>query len=352
MKKVIGISFLILVASVKQLDAYEMHLLSQNNDLGNTSFSSEEKRKKYELFGDLLFWHAVEKVEWSYTKVFPDENSLIDDFKTISFGWDLGFKVGVGYHLEHDQWEMQFYYTRFNTSTNGKCEVPNTNSRNGLFATSQPPAPAVIADYRQGSVNWNIAYNMFDWELRRDFWVSRALLLRPILGLKGGWIDQNFQTQYFQPNFFDIEIEGREQFENNFWGVGSKFGMNGKWSLGNVGRHSFSLVSDFSGAFLWGHWSFEDKFTNLLQIEESLFLREDEEIDLHIGDRNFGALVLQGLLGIAYDAQLNHRAHLAIQVGYEFQDWFNQYQIIDNISGPQNRALTLQGLTANVLLNF
>ena len=42
-------------------------------------------------------------------------------------------------------------------------------------------------------------FNIFDWELGRNFWVSKALSLRPFLGLKGGWIHQSIHTKWQNP---------------------------------------------------------------------------------------------------------------------------------------------------------
>ena len=61
-----------------------------------------------------------------------------------------------------------------------------------------------------------------------------------------------------------LYLSGSESVTNNFRGGGPEGGLNGKWILGNVNRHVFSLFGNFAGAFMWGHWTLKDKFIDIL----------------------------------------------------------------------------------------
>ena len=63
--------------------------------------------------------------------------------------------------------------------------------------------------------------------------------------------------------------------------------------------------------------------------------------------------MLQGFMGFGLDFDLQGKcSHLSFKLGYEIQDWFNQYQVFDNGTGAHNNDLLLQGLTLDMRLDF
>ena len=72
-----------------------------------------------------------------------------------------------------------------------------------------------------------------------------------------------------------------------------------------------------------------------------------------MGKRNFGALMLQALMGLGWDFNFDKdRSHFALKVGYEIQDWLNHFQVFTNASGTDNFDLILQGLTLDLRFDF
>ena len=72
-----------------------------------------------------------------------------------------------------------------------------------------------------------------------------------------------------------------------------------------------------------------------------------------MGERNFGAVMLQALLGFGWDFNFDkNRSHFALKVSYEIQDWLNQFQVFTNFAGTANSDLILQGLTADLRFDF
>nr|NGX38176.1 hypothetical protein [Chlamydiota bacterium] len=90
-------------------------------------------------------------------------------------------------------------------------------------------------------------------------------------------------------------------------------------------------------AFMWGHWSFTDQFLDSF----------NSKIVTKVADRNFGAFMLQGFLGFGLDI-----CNFSLKIGYEVQDWFNQYQVFDNGTGGQSGNLILQGITLQARYDF
>ncbi len=53
-----------------------------------------------------------------------------------------------------------------------------------------------------------------------------------------------------------------EHLKNDFWGVGPSFGIDSAWKIYTTNNSNFNIFANFSGALLWGHWSFSDVYQN------------------------------------------------------------------------------------------
>lgn len=282
-----------------------------------------------DLYVDALYLYTTEVIDWASVLV-PKENSETVFFKTVSFNWDPGFRVGIGYTPSCSFWDMQLSYTYFQTKVTDRTEGDMIQSAYLGRRVSD------IGFFQKGKIKTKINYNMFDLELGRTFCPSECFMLRPMIGLKGGWIDQRFKTSWEKTlEIFNIliPITAKENLRNDFWGIGPQGGVNSKWFFTNC----FSLVGDFSAAFMWGDWTITDRYDDTF----------GSRINIKVPNRDIGAFVLQGFIGLGFDTRL-----FSFKVGYEVQDWFNQYQVFDNATGGQSGDLILQGLKIQARYNF
>jgi hypothetical protein len=311
-------------------------LAAQDGGVPNLSDRPLAKTRYFDLFIDLLYWQPSEPVDWAYTL---SVNGGVEQvaYKMISFGWDPGFRVGLGYQMEYDQWDTQLSYTRFQSATHSQT----TGNITSIFLGSKT---ALYNSYENAKINWKLQFNLFDLDLGRSFWISHALSLRPCIGVKAGWIDQTIDSQWINPLVlgFRVPLTAKENIEHDFLGGGPKGGVRGKWVLGCIDRYSFSLLGDLASSYLWGNWTITDKFRGSLT-----------SVSTNIGNRTFGSFVLQGLLGIGLDWNIRReQSHISIKLGYEFQDWFSQFQAFDNGTGGHNNDLILQGATFDIHFDF
>ncbi|NGX48258.1 MAG: hypothetical protein K1000chlam3_01649 [Chlamydiae bacterium] len=283
-----------------------------------------------DVYADALYWYTTEIVDWSMN-LDPKGNLETVTFQKLSFDWAPGFRIGIGYTSSCDCWDTQFSYTHFQTkgANRAKGDMIKSEYFGSIFSD--------LGFYQQAKIRAKIEYNMFDWELGYLLCPSECLFLRPVIGIKGGWIHQTLKTPLKKTfdilNILFIPVKAEETLRNDFWGIGPKGGVNSKWFLSSC----FSLVGDFSAALMWGHWSFSDQFLD----------SSGSNIVTKIAGRNFGAFMLQGFLGLGLDI-----CNFSLKVGYEVQDWFNQYQIFDNGTGGQSGNLILQGLRFQVRFDF
>lgn len=311
------------------------HVYALDTGLPNLSDRPQAQDRNIDIFADALYWYTSESIDWAFTTT-PSETHDKSSYKTVAFDWNPGFRVGLGYNIPYDQWDTQLTYTQFQTDVSHHGSGRITSA----FLAARL---SLLEPFQTGKANFNIHYNVIDWDLGRSFSISQFLSIRPYIGAKGGWINQKINLKWTIPDLLGIHYSATERVKNNFEGIGPKGGVNGKWILGNLNKHVFSLLSNFSGAFMWGHWELQDKFTDIFLTQTSI----------PMANRNFGALMLQAMMGLGWDLDFNQdSSHIAIKLGYEIQDWFNHFQVFTNASGTQNSDLIFQGLTADLRFDF
>ena len=290
-----------------------------------------------EFFGDVLYWQTTEPVDWTMNTNRSSTNQVVA-FKTLDFHFSPGFRVGVGAGLECD-WGSKLYYTRFYTETDDSVAGYVTPVFLGnRMATLLVPSSNY---FDSGSIHTTIDYNVVDLDFGKTFRPVESLQLRPVLGLRGAWINQNFDTEFrYKWSSILQRITSDEHIKNSFWGIGPKLGMENSLNLWSGERCQIDLTLNFYTAYLLGFWAINDVTTNASILGESPY-------DVPVGDHHFGALTFQAMIGVSLNYQ-----HWNATAGYEINDWLNQCQIFDDATGPHNNDLILQGLSIRVSYNF
>ena len=270
-----------------------------------------------DMYADLLYWQASESVDWALTNNLSSTEQVVS-YKTIGFNFAPGFRVGVGQN--NKDWGGRFLYTHYNVGAN--------DSASGTVISGFEAGKFVQKFSNAAQVNFVINFNMFDADLYKELSVSETLLFRPLIGLKGGWINQSINV------YTQGQIDYTEKLNNNFTGIGPKIGLESQWSFYQKENYHYSLIASVASACMWGNWALNDTLaeTNSLQINQML-----------VGKRDFGAVTVQGLVGVSLD----YKGYV-IKAAYEVSDWFNQYQVFDNTTGARNNDLVLQGLTVGL----
>jgi len=320
------------------------------NIIANESARFNGDSRSVELFASFLMWTAREVGSDCWAEVITTTGSKSSNvLRQVHFDWDPGFRVGLSYGMEYDQWDTQAYFTWFHTRGHDHVlSSPGTvySTYMGNFYIDNPTGAGISGpSYQSADINWMIHFNMFDWELGRNFWVGQSLALRPFMGIKGGWINQSIHSRWYNPallgsKFYHI---GKENIKNNFWGIGPAAGVNMKWNLFARPNHSFNLLGDFSGAIMWGHWSFSDVFNNDIE----------QQVTVDLQNINSGASMVRTFMGFGWNADLKqNRYRFSIKLGYETQFWLDQLQFYSFIGGRLDTALTLQGGTLELSFDF
>jgi hypothetical protein len=160
-------------------------------------------------------------------------------------------------------------------------------------------------------------------------------MLRPLVGLEGGWINQTIDSNFQGP------VSSEENIKNDFAGIGPKLGIESKLTFSHRNDSRVSLVAGFAVPYMWGHWNVNDTEHN------NAASPTPNTIIAGIASRNFGAVAFQGSIGVNWDYK-----SLSMKLGYEINDWLNQCQFFDDATGGHNNDLILQGMTFNLAYHF
>jgi hypothetical protein len=318
-----------------------------SSDLPNISTRAPAQSNTLIFFGDLLVWKAEESGTENWGQTYG--NGFID-IHSVSFPWDVGFRVGAGYGMKHDEWDTQLYYTRFKTVGKDRVSSPDivTSPFLGNFYIDNAFG---ISDsgptYHRSSIRWGIDFNIFDLELGRKYRPSKAIVLRPFIGLKGGWIHQKIHSTWKDPEdsllFLNPFTTAKENLKNNFWGIGPSVGLNTSWRLKEINRHAFYLFGDFSGALMYGHWTFKDVYTNDF----------GQKVSIDLSPINGAASMFRSFMGMQWAVcSKTDRFRFSIKLGYEMQFWLQQLQFYTLNVGRLLNTLTLQGGTLDFGMEF
>jgi hypothetical protein len=303
----------------------------------------------YGLFvsADLLFWHLYEGgTDFSLSR----HVSGSQNFPTISgkssrvhFDWDWGFRIGGGYHFEHDAWDAYVNFTWFQTDASTRAHPPS----GGTLVPQKGAVNTVTADNIKA--HWDVHNYVLDLELGRRFFVSKFLAFRPQFGIETAWIFQHRRFKMAQPLDPTTGIEGGTvRGRCNFWGIGPRAGVEGTWFFG---KH-FSLFGSANGALLWGHFDTRNKENIETPTGDLPSLRVDDDFHRLVPN-------VQMVTGLSWDANIDSDLyHLEVKLGYEFQYWWRQNQFLNEqqplLFGLQHESkdMTLNGVTLDVRFDF
>jgi len=242
------------------------------------------------------------------------------------------FRVGAGYRLPDDGWEVGFYYTYLHDDDGAFATQP----ANGLlFATQTHPGTVEFAG--SALADATLAYNVYDLEVGRRLNVGDSLSVRPFGGLRFAQIDQNFSVLY---NGGDANLDTTGS-HLQFNGGGLRAGAQADWTilehLSLYGRGAGSLMVGDSRV---GQTEFNNGGATTLTDASESFRKIVPVMEL--------------AAGVAYQ-----RGNVRLSLGYEVTNWFNlidspvfvndvhQGKFLNNVSD-----LGVDGFAARVEFNY
>jgi hypothetical protein len=308
---------------------------------------------------DFLYWRA-DNAGFTYAYDQKDPNYVegpalnnIGSVMRLDPKWDPGFRVGAGWNTDFDRWDVFADWTWFRDKSHEsdtRDDITTATSVMGYIPIF--PLETNNDTYKSVSATWHLWHNAVDLELGRAYYLTKSLSLRPHWGARGASINQKFKTSFTMPldagSYSQYDFHGK----NNFWGIGPRVGIHAKW---HINDSSWSVLGKASGSLILGPTKTKYR-VDTLAVGATTFVTERDIRD------HFSQLVpnLQLFLGFDWGSCLNNEQYwLGINAGWEANIYWNQFNLptaIWSIAAPLpgigNQAVTMEGLTVNVHLDF
>ena len=264
-----------------------------------------------------------------------------------NWSWDPGFKIGIGYNLPHDSWEIFGEYSWLHSyasdSVKGTFFTPIWNIAN---LSNQ--------NIHGANSSWGVDFNSLDLSLARTYKITPCLSLCPTVGLKGSLINQRYNVHY---NIVDLPaLESKIKMKNNqkFQGLGLRAGFRSTWSFNKYwGLYGSSYVSALCSKF---NLYRKDQRNDLSNSGGKTNPQINTDVAIVHLSNQFNNLTAILELGIGIEGKWmlnNERCYFSLKGGWEEQVWFNFNQLISQENDPKNSGhLTLEGLVVKARLSF
>ncbi len=295
----------------------------------------------------------------------------IGEVEIPDFKWRPGFKVGLGWNFGDDGWDLFAQYTWLRSNDNkGSQHQPTVRTVLGALGISQGTSLVDaywnnidrIADFSvsgdsvftDSSGKWTLHFNVIDLELGRNFYVSRRLVLRPFIGVKGTWDKQKLSLTYTDNNPSAVDPGTPFFFFENqtvdIWGAGLRGGLNTTWHW----TRSFSFLGDIAVTALWEHFKTEALLSDQRTMSGTA-PTAISEYTMFVERKAFTLKpVLEMLLGMRWETYTCDNAfHFAVDAGWEMQWWPDQNQFLKRtLIETAGGDLFMQGLTLKFRFDF
>lgn len=297
------------------------------------------------LDGEVLYWKS-NVGSFDYGTESESSTAIKDGHvKHPHFNWDWGFRLGLGYKMPHDKWDIFVNYTyvlgRAHGHAGGSDDVVfpswasgfNFNGSGTFFADS-------------AKARWHMALNMGDVELGRTCFAGKWLSIRPFVGVRGLVIDQEYHVEYKGGTVAPAD-EDKVHLNTDFWGVGIRMGFNTLWGLGK----GLGIYGNGSASLLSGHFDVHER--EKLEHADTTIFRVKRDV-------NNVVVTADLALGLQWDYMFSKdRYHFGVKFGWEFNMFFDQNQLFNFLSPTnpgairfQDDDLSFQGLTLGMRFDF
>lgn len=260
------------------------------------------------------------------------------------FDWKTGFRVGMGLD-RFNGFDMTLYYTNFSTSATSQAAGEVYSALMGNFYIGNTDGGDYGPYYRHASVQWDFHFHSIDFEISRNCTIGANLELRPFLGLKTAIIKQSIKSNWSDPvdtikHSYDF-TSATEDLDLDFWGIGPSLGVTIAMPLCNKEKYSLKLFGTPSGAIMFGHWTFAERYEN----------DHPTSVTIDMSPITGAATMLRGVIGFEWEQHFS-RVTSTVRLGYEAQFWLNQVQFYSYNIGRLNNVTSLQGGFVELSIHF
>ncbi len=312
------------------------------------------------ILGDWIYWKTSEN-GLSYALDNPtfdiSDDTLMGSGHAVhpSFDWHSGLRLGIGYNTPHDGWDVRFLWTWYEDQAKNSLSSSREESPTVLPIFIHPNVYNAnsIAACNSADADLFLHLNMLDLALGKQCLVSKSLSLKPSIGLRTVWLNQNYTINYadlFDKSAEQVLDEYNTNIKNDFWGLGILGSLGSEWNI----KGGFSLFGDIALSLLYGFFD-TDYSESFITPLGSGGVVVSETNNFHMG-----TAIADLQIGLRWVSScIKDRVRLVLQAGWEQHLFFSQNQMMHFVDGQswgnfvQNQGdITFQGWSAGAHLYF
>ncbi len=296
--------------------------------------------------GDVLCLRATED-DLDYANLGEDISTgvLKQVVYTPHFRWNWGARAGIGYQFDNfDSWDLYAGWTYVHGKAKDSTSVPFDAFANESLAPTWGGNAGIIQDggffvdggsetfVQSASANWNMVMNVIDLELGRSFYFGRKVTVRPMVGVRTAFIDQDYLVRY--ETFYNLSSDdpftgaeitapGKMKADTDFWGIGLRGGFDLLWHF----TQNWGIDGRMSGSILAGSFDVKQDYRSFVveSIAGEFFLESTHVTTKRHPHRTRANL--EGALGFFWETAYGNNRHVFIGVYYEVAQWFSQNEL-------------------------
>ncbi|NGX51219.1 MAG: hypothetical protein K1060chlam2_01081, partial [Chlamydiae bacterium] len=248
------------------------------------------------ITADFIWWKTVQEGSSYATSGFQNfarTNRDAPRGKVAEVGedWSPGFKIGLGYHLPHDGWDLYAEYTWLHAEDHNTLSVAHDDA-NSIQFHIEPTTDLPGFDFLPTSAHahWHLHFNVIDLELGRNFYLSEFLTMRPFIGLKGTWQEQDYRIRFrLVDNLITEEGPYRVFNHNDLWGIGVRNGFKTSWYMAK----NWSLYGELAWTTMWTDYNDIRRKDTLTDFDDNTTIDQfNTHYDHHYSVKYIGELEL------------------------------------------------------------
>jgi hypothetical protein len=290
-------------------------------------------------------WLVAHKRSYPISTSSGSEYTHLDPIE-LHFDWSPGLRWGLGYKSKYDSWNFQGIYTWIRFGADKKMTASDFAFINATISLGIEPNNSYtygtpLGFYKFISARWSLNHNVGDIQFARDFFITKALILQPLLGARVATLFQTMNAHFGQNTVVGFAQQWYAyKIRNNYWGIGPRIGVDCKWVL----PHNVGFTGLITGSLLYGKVTIEQltwsTTTNIFQQTGSA--RSSE---------NMIAPNLQMALGLDWGMSFyKDKMYWGMNIAWELNYWWNHahFDIFRQVQFP----IEMQGLTFRTDFQF
>lgn len=264
---------------------------------------------------------------------------------------NFGFKLGAGYQLPHDGWDLFVQWTHHKADQKNSAKVAGNATANIRTSLQMPGLPVNMAAPLNGTNTFHMAYgaaskldiatNLVDVELGKEFrpqntpWFS----LRPHFGLRYAKVEQKWNTVYSRD--VDLAAQAIDRTDDatiftdtvklgqDYRGFGLRTGVDAEFGW----KHGLAVYGKFAASVLYSDYksiSFSETIdaSNVATAHTAPFTYKTSS------SLSSGKFVTDLDLGVQWEKMFNDdKLGLTIKAGWEHHLFVNHNQMIRFVDG-------------------